>query len=146
MSEVFSHEHNSVGHIQNLHKEISRLERRMEAFFGSSERLLPCSMDQERHKWKAWMDLLKKLESEEPYNVELERFCKICFCDRELVEIVREFAKKEGGVRIGNEEKKTGEFWKNLVRKIGKKRKIKKRKIIEISGYVLSSCDCDVEE
>lgn len=96
------------------------------------------SINSGRKKWKLWVALKNKLESGENFDNELNLFNEMFSYDSELLQLVKETI---GNIEI--EPKKSDgaviETVKKYVNKVVTIRKIDHRKLLEISGYVITS-------
>jgi predicted HicB family RNase H-like nuclease len=88
--------------------------------------------------------LLSKIESEEPFEDELGKFNKLFVCDNELIGLVKDLI---SDMKIATTENSDGivNVCKNVVKKIMKCKRNNGKNLERISGYVLSSRDCDGE-
>ncbi|MDR2795000.1 MAG: hypothetical protein LBB12_04455 [Holosporaceae bacterium] len=91
-----------------------------------------------RKKWKIWINLKNKMEQDENFAPELELFYSAFAEDKELISLVKDIAKKTNAAPLPEEKGIIGTCAKYL-RKIVKIKKISHEKLQEISGYVLSS-------
>ncbi|MBQ7673745.1 MAG: hypothetical protein IJT36_04365 [Alphaproteobacteria bacterium] len=93
-----------------------------------------------RQKWKVWTALKSKLEAGETFDAELKVFYEVFSYDNELLQIVNETVKG-----LATEEPKDDgavmEAVKKYVNKVVKIGKVDHRKLLEISGYVITSIE-----
>ncbi|MDR2157989.1 MAG: hypothetical protein LBO02_01585 [Holosporaceae bacterium] len=132
--------------IELLQNDVANLNQKLE-FKSATESVKQCldKRGELRQKWKAWMALRAKMESNEPFEAELNKFNELFSCDKDIVRLVEDLAQGVETVTNGNDNKIVGAY-KNILRKIVKFKKINHQKLVEISGYVLSSiCDCNRE-
>jgi hypothetical protein len=100
--------------------------------------------NQLRKKWKIWVALKSKMEDDSPFGAELEEFNNAFAGDQELIEMVKDLA--NGVDLFCNANKKDGKnescciisSCKKYLGKIIRIKKIDHRKLLEVSGYVLS--------
>jgi hypothetical protein len=137
-------DHGTAGQIRDLKDDVSRLERQIEAFWGSTDKM-PCGTDQLRVKWKTWIVLLNKMESGEEFAEELGKFCKVFYCDRELIDLVKKLSDTIK-VKEVKEGKKYWKIYQKVMSWFVQCKKVDLKDVLAISGYVLSSCDCEMEE
>ncbi|MDR0677985.1 MAG: hypothetical protein LBF44_00430 [Holosporaceae bacterium] len=135
------------GEIDSLKNDIFHLNKQIASIpkVKNVEVSSPDHRNQLRQKWKAWMALRHKMESNETFEEELKTFHELFACDKELIDLVDNLAQGVEVVTNGNENKILGTC-KNILRKIIKLKKINQRKLVEISGYVLSSIDNCIKE
>ncbi|MDR3179688.1 MAG: hypothetical protein LBT70_02210 [Holosporaceae bacterium] len=91
-----------------------------------------------RKKWKIWMNLKNKIENNDDYAAEFELFCSVFADDEELISLVKDIAQKDG-VLSSQEKKGIIESCSSYLKRIVRIKKINHAKLFEISGYVLSS-------
>ncbi|GHU11988.1 hypothetical protein FACS189449_04660 [Alphaproteobacteria bacterium] len=91
-----------------------------------------------RDQWKIWINLKDKMEKDEDFSDELERFRSAFAGDKELTALVEDLV---SGATVGanKEEKGIIGTCKKFIRKIIKVKKINQAKLSDILGYVLSS-------
>ncbi len=98
------------------------------------------SINSGRKKWKLWVALKNKLESGESFDNELKLFNEMFSYDSELLQLVKETI---GNIEIEPKESDGAviETVKRYVNKVVTVRKIDHRKLLEISGYVITSIE-----
>ncbi|MDR2682198.1 MAG: hypothetical protein LBB29_04100 [Holosporaceae bacterium] len=125
--------HGIESQLQTMEAEVKKL----------SDIKCPCrdsqhSAEENRKKWKTWMNLKNKMEKDEDFAKELELFYSAFADDAELIALVEDLAKGVDVVSSREEKGIIGTCSKYL-RKIVRVKKINRAKLFEISGYVLSS-------
>ena len=101
-----------------------------------------CKKSEIRKKWKTWMVLKEKMEAGEPFDKEMKDFNTLFSYDKELIAVVDDLAK---GVDVISSTKSGKnsivDTCKKYFKKIVRVKKIDYRKLLEVSGYVLSSIE-----
>ncbi|MDR3187067.1 MAG: hypothetical protein LBT63_01375 [Holosporaceae bacterium] len=135
--DVDAHDKKCQQKISLLQEEISQLKAEMRRLAQRADQKLQRG-NNIREKWKAWMLLKSKIESQEPLAEELEQFRMLFANDEETLKLVEEVI---GGIDVGKsgDSSKVMEFCKKYLKKLIKFKKIDRRKLMKISGYVLSS-------
>jgi predicted RNase H-like nuclease (RuvC/YqgF family) len=130
--------------IAYLKTEISHLQKQIESVPERRNEFVDQERDELRirRKWKAWIALRAKMEADEPFEEELSNFYELFACDEEVIELVNDLAKGVKVVSNESDKDKIASVCKNMLKKIVRFRRIDKRKLAEISGYVLSSHGC----
>jgi hypothetical protein len=121
-----------------LQSEVSKLKSEMQQITQHTDQKLVHRRDNIREKWKAWMALRSKIESQEQPTVELERFRKLFIDDAETLELVEKLIHGLGFDKDTNDGKILAAC-KKYFKKVIKFKKVDHRKLMKISGYVLSS-------
>ncbi len=95
-----------------------------------------------REKWKAWLSLKNKIEEKEAFDDELENFNKVFAYDKELISLLEEFTNEVSVVSDESSgDSNVVDVCKKYLRKVVNLKKVDRKKIFEISGYVLSSIE-----
>jgi hypothetical protein len=133
--------------INLLKQEIIRLDKEIgllrETPSGESARRPTEDRNKLRQKWKTWMLLRSKIEADDSFEEEMHKFKELFARDKELIKLVDELTDGINVISNG----KPMEICGNVLRKIVRFKKVNRRKMAEISGYVLSSiCDCSEKE
>ncbi len=99
-----------------------------------------CKKMEFRKKWKTWLALKEKMEASEEFGKELEAFNVLFHYDNELIAIVNDLTKGVDVIsNIETEKDNIIDTCKRYLRKVVRIKKIDYRKLLEVSGYVLSS-------
>jgi hypothetical protein len=98
-----------------------------------------------KEKWRVWTELCAKIESDGSFEEELNKFRELFAHDKELLGLVEDFIGKAASVAVKNGNKFI-EIIGNMLKKIIRFHRIDQKKLAEISGYVLLSCDDFGEE
>ncbi|MDR0632395.1 MAG: hypothetical protein LBF54_04145 [Holosporaceae bacterium] len=144
VSSRLSQERGSVDdQIIHLKNEISHLKKRVELESGD-EKKSSSDVSQLRGRWKTWLALRSKMETGEPFEEELGKFNKLFSCDNELIGLVKDLV---SSMKVATDENRDGiiNVCKSMIKKITACKKNDGVNLEKISGYVLSSCDCDRE-
>lgn len=116
--------------VDAMNKELASLENKSRGIY--SGKYTP------RQKWKVWTALKNKLEAGETFESELKVFYEVFSYDTELLQVIGETVKG-----LATEEPKEDgavmEAVKKYVNKVVKIGKVDHRKLLEISGYVITS-------
>lgn len=128
--------------ISNLKKEISEQRNFYQRFLLQKESRV--NNDYRRRKWKVWIDLKNKIENEENCEREFQVFCNEFSNDTELLALIRELLEGVDVITTGNNNDGI-DAYKKYIKKIVRIKKIDYKKLLDISGYVLSSIDRRVE-
>ncbi|MDR2723593.1 MAG: hypothetical protein LBB25_00080 [Holosporaceae bacterium] len=131
--------------ILRLEQDISNLYEQMKSLpvlESQKEYVYDCSKQKE--KWKTWRALYEKIDADEPFEEELNKFSELFANDHELLDIIKNLAGR-ANVEDNKSQNKFSGTWRNILRKVIKFDKISQKELEEISGYVLLSC-CDNRE
>lgn len=136
-------ENNAV--VQERRESIKNFEREINALNNKFLRLkqeLKRAYDKKdgRKKWKVWIALKNKLESGEPFEEESEIFNKTFSYDGELLKLVKETV-NEFEMKNRKGENAIIDTVKKYVNKVVSVKKIDPSKLLEISGYVITSIE-----
>ena len=97
------------------------------------------SVNSGRKKWKVWVALKNKLESGEVFEDELKSFNEMFSYDAELLQLVKETI---GDIEIEPKKEDDGPVIETVKKYVNKVvRKIDHKKLLEISGYVITSIE-----
>ena len=128
--------------ISKLEENVSSLKTEVSKIVTKDVECTVCKKLELRKKWKTWLALKEKMEAGEPFNKELIDFNVLFSYDKELVEIVNDLAKGVDVISsVKDEDHKVLDICKKYFRKIVRIKKIDYRKLLEVSGYVLSSIE-----
>lgn len=128
--------------VSELKEDVSSLQTEVSKLATKDEKSVCnfCKNMELRKKWKAWLALKEKMEASEPFDAELETFNSLFSYDQELLEIVKDLAKGVDVISSTKVEKNDiVDTCKQYLRKVIRVKKIDYRKLLEVSGYVLSS-------
>ena len=129
----------STNKIDELAKKVSSLANAVESLEKNASGIYS-ETNNPREKWKIWVALKNKLENGESFDKELKIFYDIFAYDTELVGIVKNIVSELGTVaEKQTEDNAVMEAVKKYVNKVVKIGKIDHRKLLEISGYVITS-------
>jgi len=101
-------------------------------------------VDNRRKKWIVWFNLKQKIESGESFKKELQEFTEMFSNDHDLMLLVKKLA-EESAVLMqaprSDNYYNVVDICKEYLQKIVRIQKVNYRKLLEISGYVLSSSE-----
>jgi hypothetical protein len=118
--------------ISALKEEISDIKKQIEVIHQSGNQGTIKETIKLRLKWKAWMDLRAKIETESITEEDIAKFNFIFSDDKEILELVKSVVL----IETSDEKAKDGKIL-GMLKKIIKK--VDEKKLLEIDGYVLSS-------
>jgi hypothetical protein len=131
--------------VAHLESDVASLNEQIKSF-SAAENMRELQYDpwKQKERWKTWMTLCDKLESCEPFEAELAKFNELFAHDDELISLVKDFTDRVNASRSG----KGGSFielCKNAIHRVLRFNCGRRRKLIEITGYVLLSCSVDAD-
>ena len=132
--------------IADLNKEVFEIKNEISLLSSSSKEKM-CAYSEaktkpnnRRHKWKTWLNLKEKIESTEPFEKELQSFNELFSYDHDLIALVQKLIIDTNMTYdCCDESCKIINACKKHIQKIIRAQKINYHKLLEISGYVLSS-------
>jgi hypothetical protein len=133
---VKAHDEEYQSKISLLQMEISQLKAEMQQMQRTDQKLH--GRDNIREKWKIWMALGSKIESQEPLEKEWEQFRRLFANDEETLKLVEAII-QEANLDKSACDNKIVDFCKKYLKRLIKFKKTYRRKLMKISGYVLSS-------
>lgn len=128
--------------VSSLKKDVSSLKTEVSKIVIKDENVICtyCKKMEFRKKWKTWLALKTKMEASEAFGEELEAFNALFHYDKELIAIVNDLAKGVDVIaNVETEKEDVIDTCKRYLRKVVRVKKIDYRKLLEVSGYVLSS-------
>ena len=122
--------------IKNLGQKIEAIDKKLTSLENKTN---GAAINSGRKKWKVWVALKNKLESGEGFEDELKSFNEMFSYDTELLQLVKETI---GDIEIEPKKEDDGAVIETVKKYVNKVvRKIDHRKLLEISGYVITSIE-----
>ncbi len=122
--------------IKDLGQKIEAIDKKLTVLESKTNGVLT---NNGRKKWKVWVALKNKLESGEGFEDELKSFNEMFSYDTELLQLVKETI---GNIEIEPKKGDDGAVIETVKKYVNKVvRKIDHRKLLEISGYVITSIE-----
>lgn len=123
--------------IENFGKKMEAIDKRLSSLENKTK---AASINDGRKKWKVWVALKNKLELGENFKDELKLFNEIFTYDTELLQLVKETV-SDIEIEPKGSDGAVMETVKRYVNKVVTVRKIDHKKLLEISGYVITSLE-----